>query len=141
MPWQSEASLSLVIYYIRVCEVSDCQSTKSRNFQVLLTNKWFCTRIINNFLHRYKFWNDDPDVSLRFKIQDGRNSEMEPAYTETKASILRRRNTLAKMMQQEYGGPHGISGRLLAKSRHWSLTDLPRSHIDEENRPPYNIKR
>ena len=129
MPWLSEASLSLVIYYIRVCGVSDLQI------------KWFCIRTINTVLHRYKFWNDDPDVSLRFKIQDGRNSEMEPAYTETKASILRRRNTLAKMMQQEYGGPHGISGRLLAKSRHWSLTDLPRSHIDEENRPPYNIKR
>ena len=93
-------------------------------------------------LNRYKFWNDDSDVSLRFKIQDGRNSP-EPAYTETKASILRRRNTLAKMMQQEYGGgPLGISGRLLAKSRHWSLTDLPRSHIDEEiNRPSYNMKR
>ena len=51
---------------------------------------------------RYKYWNYDPDVSLRFKIQDagGRHSP-EPAYTETKASILRRRNTLAKMMQQE----------------------------------------
>ena len=106
-----------------------------------LINSCLCTRIKNHFSLRYKFWNDDPDVSLRFKIQDGRNSEMEPAYTETKASILRRRNTLAKMMQQEYGGPHGISGRLLAKSRHWSLTDLPRSHIDEENRHPYNIKR
>ena len=50
-------------------------------------------------IFRYKFWNTDPDVSLRFKIQDGRNSP-EPAYTETKASILRRRNTLAKMMQK-----------------------------------------
>ena len=48
---------------------------------------------------RYRYWNTDPDVSLRFKIQDGRNSP-EPAYTETKASILRRRNTLAKMMQK-----------------------------------------
>ena len=84
VPWQSKATLSLVIY-----GVSDGQSTKSWNFQVLLTNKWFCIRNISNFLHRYKFWNDDPDVSLRFKIQDGRNSEMEPAYTETKASILR----------------------------------------------------
>ena len=49
---------------------------------------------------RYKFWNHDPDVSLRFKIQDGRNSP-EPAYTETKASILRRRNTLAKLRQKD----------------------------------------
>ena len=51
------------------------------------------------FSLRYRYWNTDPDVSLRFKIQDGRNSP-EPAYTETKASILRRRNTLAKMMQK-----------------------------------------
>ena len=42
----------------------------------------------------------DPDVSLRLRIQDGRQSP-EPAYTETKASILRRRNTLSKMMQKQ----------------------------------------
>ena len=56
--------------------------------------------IFNKYLFRYKFWNNDPDVSLRFKIQDGRNSP-EPAYTETKASILRRRNTLAKLRQKD----------------------------------------
>ena len=52
-------------------------------------------------MFRYKFWNNDPDVSLRFKIQDGRNSPEQPAYTETKASILRRRNTLAKLRQKD----------------------------------------
>ena len=79
---------------------------------------------------RYKFWNDDPDVSLRFKIQDGRNSP-EPAYTETKASILRRRNTLAKMMKQTYGDGN------LAREKHWSLIDIPRSQLDEDTRTPY----
>lgn len=71
----------------------------------------------------YRFWNEDPDVSLRFKIQDaaGRSSPVEPAYVDTKASILRRRNTMAKMMQQEFGS--GLMKKL--KERHWSLTDLP----------------
>lgn len=77
---------------------------------------------------RSRFWNEDPDVSLRFKIQDGKCSP-EPFYTETKASILRRRNTLAKMMQQD----SRFNARLMAKDRHWSLTDIPRStHVEEE---------
>ena len=86
--------LNLSCDLLHKSQVYDCQSTNSCNYQGLLANiqtkkNLLCIITRNKFSHRYKFWNDDPDVSLRFKIQDGRNSEMEPAYTETKASILR----------------------------------------------------
>ncbi len=81
---------------------------------------------------RLRFWNEDPDVSLRFKIQDGRGNSPEPAYAETKASILRRRTTLAKMTQ---------NGRLMAKDRHWSLTDIPRTQMEEEQTSMSYLRR
>ena len=43
-------------------------------------------------------------TTYRFRINDndgGRSGSPEPAYNETKASILRRRNTMAKMIQEE----------------------------------------
>ena len=72
--------------------------SKNSNFFTQRISK--CNWLLLLLFFRYKFWNNDPDVSLRFKIQDGRNSP-EPAYTETKASILRRRNTLAKLRQKD----------------------------------------
>ena len=47
------------------------------------------------------------------------------------------------MMQQEeriFGRSYDLSNRFMAKNRHWSLTDLPRSQLEEESRLNY-IKR
>ena len=94
------------------------------NFHLFKVKRVFKIQLL---FQRFRYWNNpDPDVSLRFKIQDGGRHSPEPAYTETKASILRRRNTLAKMMQQEeriFGRSYDLSNRFMAKNRHWSLTE------------------
>ena len=62
----------------------------------------------SNFCRRFgSTYGDGSDASTlttyRFRINDdnGRTGSPEPAYNETKASILRRRNTMAKMIQDE----------------------------------------
>ncbi len=61
---------------------------------------------------------------LRFRINDGRESP-EPAYAETKASILRRRNTMAKMHQEEAESSNKKGrGRGKVSRRHQSLNDI-----------------
>eukprot|EP00095_Tigriopus_kingsejongensis_P012458 maker-scaffold696_size110080-snap-gene-0.13 protein:Tk12458 transcript:maker-scaffold696_size110080-snap-gene-0.13-mRNA-1 annotation:"cad86_drome ame: full" len=83
---------------------------------------------------KYKLSYDTSDASvLRFRINDGVNSP-EPAYTETKASILRRRNTMAKMLQEEENrqiqeDPHHLKPS--HRYRHWSLNELNRRHDSE----------
>ena len=97
---------------------------------------------------------DGSEISYRFRINDGRDSP-EPAYNETKASILRRRNTMAKMIQEEEqqfinnikdprsrGRASMLQGRnksLHSQRRHWSLGDIPRNSWPSNQ--PSNIRR
>ncbi|XP_059097433.1 cadherin-86C-like isoform X1 [Tigriopus californicus] len=77
---------------------------------------------------------DHSDASvLRFRINDG-NASPEPAYTDTKASILRRRNTMAKMLKEEDNrqsqeDPHHLKPS--HRYRHWSLNELNQRHDSE----------
>ena len=85
---------------------------------------------------RYKISYDNSDASvLRFKINnDGRdspdNNQGYPAYVETKASILRRRNTMAKLLNEDdkkYSeAAADVKGQaaLSRKNRNLSLNDL-----------------
>ena len=51
---------------------------------------------------RYKISYDNSDASvLRFRINDGTEGQAEPVYAETKASILRRRTTMSKLLEEQ----------------------------------------
>ena len=84
---------------------------------------------------RYKISYDNSDASvLRFRINDGRASPTEPVYAETKASILRRRNTMAKLLeeqkQQLASSPEKAHSSVRVKKknqRHSSMNDLSAS--------------
>lgn len=67
---------------------------------------------------------------LRFRINDGTDSPAEPVYAETKASILRRRNTMAKLLEEQkkasFSSPEkSLSPKKGKKNhRHSSMNDL-----------------
>ena len=68
---------------------------------------------------------------LRFRINDGTDeSPAEPVYAETKASILRRRNTMAKLLEEQKkrsaSSPEKSSSPAKGRKsqRHSSMNDL-----------------
>jgi hypothetical protein len=71
---------------------------------------------------------DNSDASiLRFRINDGRDSPIEPAYVETKASILRRRQTMKLMAEHQAAATaaeESSTGRFRGNKRHLSLNDV-----------------
>ena len=92
---------------------------------------------------RYKISYDNSDASvLRFKINnDGRdspdNNQGYPAYVETKASILRRRNTKAKLLNEDdkkYSeAAADVKGQALSrKNRNLSLNDLNKKGLSRD---------
>ena len=84
---------------------------------------------------RYRISYDNSDASvLRFRINDGRVSPAEPVFAETKASILRRRHTMAKLLEEQKLQQRQLAASSPEKSRsptkgkknqrHCSMNDL-----------------
>ena len=83
------------------------------------------------------------ETSYHFRINDGKDSP-EPAYNETKASILRRRNTMAKMIHAEeqhiisnIKDPRSRSRASYLHGKHRSLQRRHYSYPEIPTRPPW----
>ena len=75
---------------------------------------------------------------LRFRINDGTESPAEPVYAETKASILRRRNTMAKLLEEQKkrsaSSPEKSPTKGRKNQRHSSMNDLSGGEAERRDR-------